>query len=145
MTGRIHAIAGTTVTIHQGATCFGCMRPECNPQARLFTAHNSRRLPLKIGQMVEIEAAQVMLIGQALAALLPPALGFLGGFMLTGLLAPGAGDPARAAGGALGLFALAYLTYHIRKGCPTETTFHVARVLAPEPVRLPLSGDTSIL
>jgi sigma-E factor negative regulatory protein RseC len=107
------------------------MHQECKTRARFFTAKNSLQFPLAIGQVVQIETPKGMLVEQALAALLPPLLGFMGGFMLSGLLVPASGDPARAAGGVLGLFIAAYLTYLIRKKYPAKTTLHVVGIVSP--------------
>jgi positive regulator of sigma E activity len=105
------------------------MQQECKNRTRLFTAKNPLQLPLVVGHEVEIKTPNAMLAGQALAALFPPFLGFIGGFMLTRFLVPASGDPARAAGGVLGLFMLAYLTYQIRKKHPAEMIFQVVRIV----------------
>jgi sigma-E factor negative regulatory protein RseC len=106
------------------------MHQECKTRARFFTAKNPFRFPVAIGHVVQIETPKGMLVGQALAALLPPLLGFMGGFILTGLLVPASGDPARAAGGVLGLFMAAYCTYRIRKKYPAETTLQVVGIVS---------------
>ncbi|MDR1030186.1 MAG: SoxR reducing system RseC family protein [Treponema sp.] len=131
MTGRVHALSETAVTISQGTSsfCFGCMQHECKTKMRLFTAENPMQLPLVVGHEVEVKTSHAMLARQALAALFPPFLGFIGGFMFTRFLVPVSGDPARAAGGVLGLFALAYLTYRIRKKHPATMIFQVVRII----------------
>lgn len=130
MIGIVHNIAGNTVIVRQGETlsCFGCMHQECKSHQQFFTAKNPLQLSLSLGQMVEIETPKALLLVQALQVLLPPMLGFIGGFMLTGFLFPLAGDPPRAAGGALTLFLTASLTYWIRKRFPTTGIPRVTRI-----------------
>ncbi|MHB9291024.1 hypothetical protein Holit_00094 [Hollandina sp. SP2] len=132
MTGQVHALSETTITISLGtsSSCFGCMQQECKTRTRFLKAKNPFRFPLAIGQMVKIETPKAVLVGQGVTALLPPILGFMGGFMLTGFLVPASGDPARAAGGVLGLFILAYLIYLIRKKHPVETTLQVVEIVS---------------
>jgi sigma-E factor negative regulatory protein RseC len=106
------------------------MQQECKARTRFLKAKNPFRFPLAIGQVVKIETPKGILIEQAFAALLPPVLGFMGGGLLTGFLVPASGEPAWAAGGVLGLFILAYLTYLIRKRHPAETTFQVMEIVS---------------
>jgi sigma-E factor negative regulatory protein RseC len=106
------------------------MQQECKTRTRFLKAKNPFQFPLAIGQVVKIETPKAMLVGQAFAALLPPMVGFMGGFILTGLLVPVSGDPARAAGGVLGLFILAYLIYLIRKKHPAETILQVVEIVS---------------
>jgi sigma-E factor negative regulatory protein RseC len=105
------------------------MQQECKTRARFLKAKNPCRLPLAIGQVVKIKTPKALLGGQAFTALFPPIVGFMGGFMLTGFLVPASGDPARAAGGVLGLFILASLTYLIHKKYPAETTLPVVEIV----------------
>jgi sigma-E factor negative regulatory protein RseC len=106
------------------------MQQECKRKTRFLKAKNPFQFPLTIGQAVKIETPKSILLGQAFVALLPPVLGFIGGGVLTGFLVPASGEPARAAGGVLGLFMLAYLTYLFRKKHPAETTLQVVEIVS---------------
>lgn len=130
MTCRILAVSGDTVTLSQGETigCFGCMRQECKTHRRHFTAENPLGLALSVGQIVEVETSKAALLSQALQALLPPSAGFLGGFLIVGILFPRTGEPVRAAGGVLALGAAACITYWIRKRFPLTAVPQVTRV-----------------
>jgi sigma-E factor negative regulatory protein RseC len=106
------------------------MQQECKTRTRFLKANNPFHFPLAIGQAVKIETPKATLLGQGFTALFPPMVGFIAGFMLTGLLVPASGDPARAAGGVLGLFILAYLTYLIRKKHPAEMALQVVEIVS---------------
>jgi hypothetical protein len=113
---RVQAVSGETVTVKMDLSggCFGCAGRECRKNERLLRVKNGKNIPLSIGQKVKI-AMPGSVPGQALAVLVPPALGFAAGFFITPLLFPGAGDGARAAAGAALIFAAAALVCFIRK------------------------------
>lgn len=129
MIGKVYDIHEDTLTISLGEQfdCFGCMHQECKDRQQLVTAKNPLGLPLSIGQTVEIETPKALLLIQALQVLLPPLLGFIGGFLFTGILFPLSGDPPKALGGLIGLFLAATLTYGIRKRFPSAAIPQVTR------------------
>ncbi|GHT94091.1 hypothetical protein FACS1894141_0090 [Spirochaetia bacterium] len=129
--GIIRAIAGDRVTLGRGAmdACFGCMNQDCRSRGDVFTALNRDGLPLTVGQHVEIESPRRSTIIQGLIAFLPPLLGFIGGYFLTGRWVPQAGDPAKAAGGAIALFAAAGIVYLVRKRFPSQAIPRIVRVI----------------
>ena len=129
-TGRIREIRGSTLIITRESpiACFSCMNAECKAKAITYTAENPAGLSLLPGQLVEPEAAASAL-RQGLAALLPPVLGFIAGYVLTGVLYPTAGEAARAAAGALALFAAAFACYVVRRRFPPKTIRRVIRPL----------------
>jgi sigma-E factor negative regulatory protein RseC len=104
------------------------MNQECTVKELAYDAENPTGLNLMPGQLVETEAV-ASAITQGLAVLLPPILGFIAGYVLTGVLFPAAGDPARAAAGVLLLFATAFTLYFIRRRFPPKTTRRVIRVV----------------
>ena len=114
--GKIREIRDKTVIVipDMSASCFGCMNHECKSQGGLITAENSKALPLETGQIVEVKSP-AGLVGQALAAFLPPVLGFLAGYFLAPLLFPDAGQKASAGLGLIFLFGTAFIIYSIRK------------------------------
>jgi hypothetical protein len=57
-----------------------------------------------------------------MAALLPPALGFAAGFVLTGLLFPLSGEGSRAAAGLVFMFLFAFGVYLFRRRSPAESS-----------------------
>jgi sigma-E factor negative regulatory protein RseC len=129
-TGKITEIQGTTLTIarESDVACFGCLDKECKARAFSYHAENTAGLPLRPGQLVETETAASPL-KQGLGALLPPALGFITGYAATGFAFPAAGEPLRAAMGALTLFAAAGALYAIRRFHPPKIIRRVVRVV----------------
>ena len=129
--GRVREINGDLVIVatDMSATCFGCMNQECKSQGGIIKAENPNALPLKTGQLVELEAPGKGIVGQALAAFLPPALSFITGFLLIRYLFPKAGEGAAAAISVVILFATAYIIYRIRKSKPVKNEFLITRVL----------------
>ncbi|GHV32767.1 hypothetical protein AGMMS4952_23770 [Spirochaetia bacterium] len=121
-TGRIREIRGETITItrENSIACFGCMNQECKVKELSYSAENPGGLDLAPGQLVETEAV-ASAVKQGLTVLLPPVLGFIAGYILTGVLFPAVGDPARAAAGVLLLFAAAFILYFIRRRSPPVT------------------------
>ena len=129
--GRITEIGEESVTIaaNKSAACFGCLNMECKTNGGFITAGNPSSLPLKTGQTVEVKAPARAILLQALAALLPPILGFSAGYALAPLLFPN----ARGAAAAMGLFFLftpAFIIYKIRKKYPASKEFSVTRIIA---------------
>ncbi|WP_010260197.1 SoxR reducing system RseC family protein [Treponema primitia] len=131
-TGRIREIRGNTLTLDRenNIACFGCMNRECKAKTLSYHAENTTGLVLQPGQLVETEAAASAL-KQGLTVLLPPLLGFIAGYVLTGIIFPATGDPARAATGVLLLFATAFAVYCIRRHFPPKTICRVIREAAP--------------
>jgi sigma-E factor negative regulatory protein RseC len=129
-TGKIKEIEGTTLTIDRedDTACFGCLDKECKARAFSYNAENTSGLLLRPGQLVETETAASPL-KQGLAALLPPPLGFIAGYVATGLAFPASGEPLRAATGALALFAAAGTLYLIRRRRPPKIIRRVVRVV----------------
>jgi hypothetical protein len=80
------------------------------------------------GQLVETGAGKALFI-QALGALLPPVLGFTGGYLATALFLPSLGEASRAATGALLLFAAAAGFYLFRGRFPPKTLPRIVRIL----------------
>jgi positive regulator of sigma E activity len=131
--GRVHAVSGGTVLIapKDNAACFGCLK-SCHEGRILVSAANPQKLPLRPGQMVETENSPPGLLFQSLAAILPLPAGFLAGFLLISGLFPAAGEGARAAAGALGLFLGGALALVIRRRPPRDIN-RVKRVIAGSP------------
>ena len=129
-TGTIREISGKTVVIKPDsvAACFGCMKEECRACGGI-TAENPLSLSLKAGQTVEVSAPAASVFRQALAALVPPALGFAGGFFLTRLFLPSAGEGAAAGMGVIFLFAVAFIVYMVRKRNPPDKVFTITRII----------------
>jgi hypothetical protein len=97
-----------------GDACSGCRAIGTCGAKPVPTNAGPANLPLTPGQ----ETRGGRFFGEALAALLPLPAGFAAGFCFVPLLFPGAGDPARAAGGVLGLFAAAAGYYLFRRRYP---------------------------
>jgi sigma-E factor negative regulatory protein RseC len=129
-TGKITEIRGTALTLARESDidCFGCLDRECKARSFSFTAENTGGLSLRPGQLVETETAASPL-KQGLAALLPPALGFVAGYGAAGLAFPAAGEPLRAAAGVLLLFAAAGALFLIRRRRPPKIFRRVVRVV----------------
>jgi sigma-E factor negative regulatory protein RseC len=129
-TGKIKEIRGSSLLIDRESdiNCFGCMDKECKARAFSYSAENTAGLPLKPGQVVETETTASPL-KQGLGALLPPMLGFVAGYAATGLAIPAAGEPLRAAVGALLLFAVAGALYAVRRRHPPRIIRRVVRVV----------------
>jgi len=129
--GIIRELRGNLVIIEacKSGACFGCMNMECKPGQGLITAENPKDLPLGGGQMVEVEIPDVSIFRQALAAFLPPALAFAGGFIFIRLLSPTTGEGAAAFMGVILLFAAAFVVYRIRKRKPAENACAITKIL----------------
>jgi hypothetical protein len=80
--------------------------------------------------MVEAGISPPDLAVQGLFACLPLFAGFLAGFFLISGAFPSAGEGARAAGGALGLFAGGGLTLLIRRRYPPRKKNSITRILS---------------
>jgi hypothetical protein len=94
-------------------------------------AENPLALPLEAGQMVEMQVPAFFVLGQALAALLPPALGFGAGFGAARFLLPAAGEGTHTGIGAAALFAAAFGVYRLRKNNPPKRGYAVTCVIDP--------------
>jgi len=129
-TGKIREINGKTIIIKPDSldACFGCMKEECKACGSI-TAENRLSLSLKAGQTVEVSAPVASVFRQALSALVPPALGFAGGFLLTRLFFPSASEGAYAAVGVIFLFAVAFIVYTVRKRYPISKVFTITRII----------------
>jgi hypothetical protein len=130
MIGRVHAVSGREVLIapRENPACFGCMK-NCAEGRVLVAAVNPEKLPLLPGQMVETENSPPGLLLQGLAALLPLPTGFLAFFFLVCGLFPAAGEGARAAAGALGLFLGGGLAFLIRRRYPAREISRITRII----------------
>jgi sigma-E factor negative regulatory protein RseC len=133
-TGKVREVRENLVVVlpDRSVACFGCMNAECRSGAGFITAENPAGLPLREGQTVEVNTVNASLLSQALIALLPPILGFLLGFNLTGLLFPfpTAPDGASVGMGLLFLFAAAFVVYLVRKKRPAGRGYKVTRRIA---------------
>ena len=122
---------GAVIVIPEmGAACFGCMNQECKSGGGSITADNPDALPLTPGLTVEVRAPGASIFGQAMAAILPPVLGFFASFFLARLLFPQAKDGVYGGIGIIFLFATAFLVYHIRKKFPPKKAYTVTRIIA---------------
>jgi positive regulator of sigma E activity len=134
-TGKIREIIGKTVIVTPDLSdaCFGCMKEECKACGGIYAdgiyAANPLSLPLKAGLTVEVSAPGLSVFRQALAALIPPAVGFTAGFFLVRLFFTDASEAACAAVGVVLLFVAAFIIYAIRKRKPPEKAFTVTRIL----------------
>jgi len=133
-TGKVREINGKTVSIKLdtgkpdlGGICFGCIKEECGPCG--IIAENPLSLSLKTGQTVEVSAPGTSIFRQAMAALIPPALGFTAGFFLTRLFLPKASEAACAFAGVIFLFAAAFIVYAVSKRKPLDKAFTVTRII----------------
>jgi len=131
-TGKVREINGNIVYIKPDSpdVCFGCMKEECKACGSI-TAENPLSLSLKAGQTVEVSAQTASIFRQALAVLVPPALGFIAGFFLTRIFLPTTGEGTAAGVGALFLFAAAYVIFKVRAKNPAEKGFKVTRIIGP--------------
>jgi sigma-E factor negative regulatory protein RseC len=129
--GYIETVQGSTVTVKQerGISCFGCMNQECKQTQGIITAHNGTGKELQPGQLVETDIPASSVIVQALTALLPPFLGFAALFVVSGRVLPGLPESARAALGALGLFAVSFALYRYRRKSPPRRGPEIIRSL----------------
>jgi sigma-E factor negative regulatory protein RseC len=134
-TGRISAIEGGVITVQQDSSlknteaCSGCLNQECKDKQGFISASNPLNLPLETGQEVETEMSPKMILGQAFFALLPPLAGFIAGFFITGLFFPSFGDPGKAFGGIILMFAGAFGFYFYRRRHPVKVLPRVVRIL----------------
>ena len=133
-TGKVREIKGNTVIVVPdiSAVCFGCMNQECKTGSRFITAENISALPIETGQTVEVKARDIPLLGQALAALLPPVMGFTAGFSLTRFFFPEAAEGAAAAMGVLFLFTAAFIVYKKTSEKSAAKAFTVTKIITRE-------------
>ena len=132
--GKVREIRDGLVIIapDRSASCFGCMNMECK-SAGFLSAENPHALPIEPGQMVELHVPGRSLLAQALAAFLPPALGFAAGYALTSLLFPQAAEGAASGMGLIFLFLAAFIAYKARKKSKAVRGFAVTRIIAQAP------------
>lgn len=130
-TGTIREIKENLVIVAPVRTtaCAGCSNQECRADSGFIIAENPRALSLKTGQTVEVSTPAVSILGQALVSLLPPALGFVAGYVFLRLLFPHTGEGAAAALGVVFLFAAAFIVYSIRRRRPGRTSYSVTRII----------------
>jgi sigma-E factor negative regulatory protein RseC len=132
-TGKVHEVKENLVIVapDKSAACFGCMNHECKSGSGFITAENPAGLSLKTGQTVEVAAHSASLLSQALIALLPPILGFLLGFNLSGVVFPfpTESDGASVGMGLLFFFAAAFVVYLVRKKHPASRGYKVTRII----------------
>ena len=129
-TGRIKEIKENIVIVKadKNAACFGCMNAECKSGSGFIKAENKKALPLEPGQIVELNAPGAGIARQALAAFMPPALGFILGYFVIRLLFPKAGEGAAAFAGVIFLFAAGFVVYLVRKKHPAKVEYTVTKV-----------------
>ena len=130
--GKIREIRGKTIIVAPeiSDSCFGCMKMECKANGGILFAENIMDLHLEIGQTVELKRQKSPILGQSVLALLPPAIGFIGSFILIRLLFPEAKDATAAFIGVIMLFLFAFFIYRIRKKIPVKTSLpYIERIL----------------
>jgi len=145
-TGTIREISGNRVIIvpEKGTACFGCMNAECKTNKGIITAENPKALALEKGQIVEINAPGISILGQVLMAFIPPSLGFAAGYFGACLLFPKAGEGVYAITGVVFLFIAAFLLYFVRKRRAAKETFTVINIVPNNKVLETNSiGDTT--
>lgn len=132
--GRIQKIEGDLVTIKGGelSACVGCTNSECKGNGNIFTAKNNLGLPIKEGQLVEVENKASTSFIQGLEVFLPPVLLFIIGYVLTGQLAPGSSDDIRVGIGVAALFAGFFIMYWIRKIIPAAGAPQITKIISVE-------------
>jgi positive regulator of sigma E activity len=136
-TGRISAIEGNIITVQQDSfstlkkseACSSCLNHECKEKQGFATVSNPLNLPLERGMQVETEMPPKTILGQGALAFLPPLAGFIAGFLLVGWIFPSFGDPGKAFGGVILMFAGAFGFYFYRKRHPVKALPRVVRVL----------------
>ena len=129
--GRIQKISGDTVIIQGGelSACAGCSNSECKGNGSIFTAKNSLKLPLQIGQMVEIENKASTSFIQAIEVFLPPVAFFIIGYILTGRIAPSSSDDVRVGIGVASLFLGFIIMYWVKKLLPAKGAPQITRII----------------
>jgi len=130
-TGKIREIRGSlaVVDVDKGPACISCTNVECKTKGRAITAENVLALPLKKGQKVQIGVSGAGLFRQSFSALLPPILGFMGGYLFTRIVFPAAGEKTAAFVGALLLFAVSVVFYRIKKRTSAAGGYVVIRII----------------
>ncbi|GHU64122.1 hypothetical protein FACS189447_00240 [Spirochaetia bacterium] len=136
-TGWISAIEDGAITIRQDSfskfknseACFGCLSKECKDRQGFITASNPFNLPLEPGMQVETEMSPKMIFSQGFLALIPPVTGFIAGFLLMGWIFPSFGDPGKAFGGVILMFAGAFGFSFYRQRHPVKVLPRVVRIL----------------
>jgi positive regulator of sigma E activity len=105
------------------------MNQECRRNQGIVTAENRTGLPLSAGQLVETELPLKTALAQGLPLLLLPFLACAAAYLVSGLLSPAPGEPARAAIGAAALFVAGFALYFYRRKHPFKTRPVIVRVV----------------
>jgi sigma-E factor negative regulatory protein RseC len=129
--GRVLSISGDRITVKRGVAdcCSGCKTRNCGGDTGLFIAENRTGLPLRPGLLVETEFRPGSAIAEGAALLLPPGLGFIAGFLVSGLIFPDLADAPRAFLGLIVLFGTAFVLFLVRRRFPSRTLPRIARIL----------------
>jgi len=129
-TGKIREIRGNFAVIEadKGAACFGCMNVECK-KGGFITAENALALPLKKGQKVEVSVKGAGLFRQTITAILPPILGFTGGYIFTRIAFPASSQNTAAMVGIALLFAASFGFYKIKRRPSAAGGYTVTRII----------------
>jgi sigma-E factor negative regulatory protein RseC len=132
-TGRILTVTGDSVLLQQDTStlCFGCMNRECRQKQGLITAENKTGLLLSIGQHVETGYPLKSALAQGLPLLILPFLACAAAYLVSGLISPALGDPARAAIGTAALFATGLALFVYRRKHPPQSRPQVVRIIEP--------------
>ncbi|MDR0388893.1 MAG: SoxR reducing system RseC family protein [Spirochaetaceae bacterium] len=107
--------------------CFGCMNIECKKGGRVFTVCNPRELPLKAGDLVELEIKKSAGAFEAGMSLLLPVLAFLALYCLGPLLFHAPDGAARIGLAFLALLAGALGVFLFRKIKPPQQRPSIVR------------------
>ena len=134
-TGRVESVADGFVQIRPKETgaCFGCLNYECKKNRGLIRALNTFNLPIQTGQWVTAEIPNKSAFKQAAIALGPVLLGFIAGYIISGIGSPllegSLSEGARAACGVVGLFAAAFIVYGIRRKFPPKEIARIIQII----------------
>jgi hypothetical protein len=107
------------------------MNQECRQKQGIVTAENKTGLPLSIGQRVETCYPLKSALAQGLPLLTMPFLACAAAYLVSGLISPVLGDPARAAIGTAALFAAGFALFVYRSKHPPQSRPQVVRIIEP--------------
>jgi positive regulator of sigma E activity len=117
----------TVIEIHDKEVVLGCVTSGCkscagssfcNVSGKTFTAVNSKNIPLKKGDMVDVYLPPGKTIASGFMILMVPLILFLVGLFVVQQAVPGASDGLQALGGFIGLalgFGVGYLFGQLKK------------------------------